>query len=122
MTTLKKKRTSKNKENVNKHFFNSKTLSSIDNFISTCCEHPVNENIANTNGKNTPEASEKRNQLKKDNNKDNNNNENRDKKNNINVYILGDSMVKKLNGVLLIKKNRHKHLFKVSSFSGAKIS
>ena len=40
----------------------------------------------------------------------------------MNVYILGDSMVKKLNGDLLTRKIRHKHLVKVRSFSGAKIS
>ena len=38
----------------------------------------------------------------------------------MNVYILGDSMVKKLNGYLLTRKIRHKHLVKVRSFSGAK--
>ena len=38
------------------------------------------------------------------------------------VYILGDSMVKKLNGYLLTKKVRHKFLVKVRPFSGAKVS
>lgn len=33
-----------------------------------------------------------------------------------NVYILGDSMDKKLNGYVLIKKIKHKHLDKVHSF------
>ena len=43
-------------------------------------------------------------------------------KNKTNVYILGDSIVKKLNGYLLTRKIKHKHLVKVRSFSGAKIS
>ena len=38
------------------------------------------------------------------------------------VYILGDSMVKKLNDYLLTKKLRHKFLVKVRPFSGAKVS
>ena len=52
----------------------------------------------------------------------NNNNENRDNNNITNVYILGDSMSKKLNRYLLTKKIRHKHLVKVRSFSGEKTS
>ena len=52
----------------------------------------------------------------------NNNSENRNNKNKTSVYILGDSMVKKLNGYLLTRKIKHKHLVKVRSFSGAKIS
>ena len=39
-----------------------------------------------------------------------------------NVYILGDSIVKKLNGYLLTKNIRHKHLIKVRLFPGAKIN
>ena len=38
------------------------------------------------------------------------------------VYILGDSMVKKLNGYLLRKKVRHKFFVKVRPFTGAKVS
>ena len=52
----------------------------------------------------------------------NNNNENRLNKNKTNVYILGNSMIKKLNGYLLTRKIKHKHLIKVCSFSLAKIS
>ena len=51
----------------------------------------------------------------------NNNNENKNK-NKTNVYILGDSVVKKLNGYLLTRKIKYKHLVNVHSFSGAKIS
>ena len=38
------------------------------------------------------------------------------------IYILVDSMIKKLNGYFLTKKVRHKYLIKVRSFSGAKVS
>ena len=76
----------------------------------------------------TLEASKKKNRIKKkESNRNeitnrNNNNDNRDNKNKTNAYILGNSMVKKLNGYLLTEKIRHKHLIKVRSFSGAKIS
>ena len=118
----------KKKKNANKNLSNTKALSTTDTFTSTCFEHPINEKNASANRKNTSEANEKENQKKKkeDNcngitNK-NNNNKNRNKKNKRNVYILGNSMVKKLNDYLLTRKVRRKHLFKVPSFSGAKIS
>ena len=38
------------------------------------------------------------------------------------IYILGDIMIKKLNGYFLTRKVRHKYLIKVRSFSGAKVS
>ena len=38
------------------------------------------------------------------------------------MFILGDSIVKKVNGYLLTKKLRNKKLIKVRSFSGAKVS
>ena len=38
------------------------------------------------------------------------------------VYIVGDSMIKKLNGCFLTKKVRHKYLIKIQSFSGTKVS
>ena len=44
------------------------------------------------------------------------------RKNKKTVYILGDSMVKKLNGYLLKKKVRHKFLVNVRPFTGAKVS
>ena len=103
-------------------------MSTTDTFTSMCFEHPINQKNAITNGKNLSEANEKKNQKKKkeDNcdgiTNNNNNNENRNNKNKTNVYILGDSMVKKLNGYLLTREIRHKHLVKVRSFSGAKIS
>ena len=34
-----------------------------------------------------------------------------------NVYVLGDSMIKKPNSYLLAKKIKHKHLVKLRSFS-----
>ena len=52
----------------------------------------------------------------------NNNNENKNNKNKTKVYILGDNVVKKLNGYLLTRKIKYKHLVNVLSFSGAKIS
>ena len=52
----------------------------------------------------------------------NRNNENRNNKDKKNVYITGDSIVKKLNGYLLTRKIKHKHLVKARSFSGPKIS
>ena len=118
----------KNKKNANKNLSNTKTLSTTDTFTSTCFEHPINEKNASTNGKNTSEANEKKNQKKKKEDKCDgitnrkNNNGNRNNKIKTNVYILGDSMVKKLNGYLLTRKIRHKHLVKVRSFSGVKIS
>ena len=93
-----------------------------------CLEHPVNEKNLSTNGKNTSKASGKKNQKKKKEDNGNeitnksHNNGNRDNKNKRNIYILGNSMVKKLNGYLLTKKIKHKRLLKVRSFSGAKIS
>ena len=103
-------------------------MSATDTFTSTCFEHPINEKNASTNGKNTSEANKKKNQKKKkeDNcngiTNRNNSNGKRNDKNKANFYILSDSMTKKLNGYLLTKKIRHKHLVKVRSFSGAKIS
>ena len=75
--------------------------------------------------KKTSEANEKKKQKKKkDNYKEttNRNSENRNNNNKTNVYILGDSIVKKLNGDLLTRKIKHKHLAKVRSFSEAEIS
>ena len=58
-----------------------------------------------------------------ENDKDHGNNENskrREKRRT--VYILGNSMVKKVNGYLLTKKVWHKYHVKVQSFSGATVS
>ena len=74
------------------------------------------------------EASKKKNHImKKEGNRNeitnrNSSNDSKDNKNKTNAYILGDSMVKKLNGYLLTKKIRHEHLVKVRSFSGVKIN
>ena len=65
-----------------KSLTNAKTLGTTDNFISTCLEHPAN----NRNLSNNDNYSEITNR--------NINNENRDN-NKTNIYILGDSMVKK---------------------------
>ena len=103
-------------------------MSTTDTFTATCFEHPINEKNASKNGKITSEANEKKNQKKKkeDNcngiTNRNNNNGNKNNKNKTNGYILGDIMVKKMNGYLLTRKIRYKHLVKVRSFSGTKIS
>ena len=101
-------------------------MSTTDNFTSKCFEHLKNEKYESQNGKNTSEANEKKKQKKKkeDHHKEttNRNNENKNNKNKTNFYILGDSIVKKLNRYLLTRKMKHKHLVKVRLFSGAKIS
>ena len=51
-------------------------------------------------------------------NKANDNNSPREK---LKIYILGDSMIKKLNDYFLTKKGRQKYLIKVRAFSGAKV-
>ena len=75
----------KNKKNANKNLAITKTLSTNDNFTSTCFEHPKNEKYDSKNGKNTSEANEKKKQKKKkeDNHKEttNRNNENKNNKN-----------------------------------------
>ena len=43
----------KNKKNTNKNLATTKTLSTTDNFTSTCFEHPKNEKNASANGKKT---------------------------------------------------------------------
>ena len=97
----------KPKKNTNKNLANTKTLSATDNFTSTCFEHPKNEKNASANRKNMLEAKEKKKQKRKkeDNYNEttsrNINNENRNNKYKTNVYVLGDSMIKKLNGYLL---------------------
>ena len=123
-----KKELFKNKRNTSKNVANMITLSTTDNFTSTCFEHPKNEKNARANGKKTSEANEKKKQkTKKEDNYNettnrSSNNENRNNKNNMNAYILGDSMVKKLNGSLLTRKIKHKYLIKKRSLSWAKIS
>ena len=92
-----------------------------------CFEHPKNEKNVSANRKNTPEANKKKKQKKnkEDNYKEttyrNNSYKNRNNKNKTNVYILGNSMVKKLNRYPLTRKIKHKNL-KRCSFSGVKIS
>ena len=102
-----------------------KTLNTTNNFTSACFEHPKNGKDESPNGKNMSEANEKKKQKKKEDNykeTTNRNNKNRSNKNKTNVYILCNSIVKKLNGYLQTTKIKHKHLFKVHSFSGTKTS
>ena len=56
----------KNKKNTNKNLANTKTLSTTDNFTSTCFEHPKNEKNESPNGKNRSEPNEKKKQKKKE--------------------------------------------------------
>ena len=90
-------------------------MSTTDNLTSTCFDHPKNEKNASANRKNMSEANEKKNQkkMKEDNYTEttnrNNNNENINNEN-------------KMNGYLLTRKIKHKHLVEVRSFSEAKIS
>ena len=97
-----------------------KTFSATDNFTSTCFEHPKNKKIESLNEKNTSEANEKKKQKKK---KEGNykettdrNNENRNNKNKTNVYILGDSIVKKRNAYLRTNKLNTNILLKCLHF------
>ena len=46
----------KNKKNTNKNLANQRTLSTTNNFTSTCFEHLKNEKNASPNGKNTSQA------------------------------------------------------------------
>ena len=111
-----KKELLKNKENANKSFSSTKTLSTMDNFTSTCFEHPVNKKIASTTGKISWKLVKKKENKKKQKKRIIVNKKKRS------VYVLGDSIVKKCNGFLLTKKNRLIHLVKVRSFAGVEIS
>ena len=55
----------KNKKNTNKNLADTKTLSTTDNFTSTCYEHPKNEKNARAKGKIISEANEKKKQKKR---------------------------------------------------------
>ena len=55
----------KNKKNTNKDLSNTETLSTTDNFASTCFEHPKNEKNENPNGKKTHRRLTKRKKQKK---------------------------------------------------------
>ena len=59
---------------------------------------------------------------RKNNEKESKNNNNMSREKQKSVHILGDSIIKKVNGYFLTKKLRHKYLVKVRSFPGAKIS
>ena len=100
-----------------------------------------NDNIYNNNNRSMINTNLSLNFLIDINNNNNNNNENSSNKNSTNnkdnvinvisplpsqnsketVFILGDSMVKKLNGFLLTRKLNHKCLVKVRPFSSAKV-
>ena len=46
----------------------------------------------------------------------------RDRKGKPSIFIMGDSMMKKLNGYLLTKKNKHRGIVKVRPFTTANVS
>ena len=74
----------------------------------------------NKKSKEKDKKSEKSN--RKNNEKESKNNDNMLREKEKSVYILRDSIIKKVNGYFLTKKLRHKYLVKVRSFLGAKIS
>ena len=55
----------KNKKNTSKNLADTKTLSTTDNFTSTCYEHPKNEKNASAKGKIISEANKKKKQKKR---------------------------------------------------------
>ena len=55
----------KNKKNTSKNLADTKTLSTTDNFTSTCYEHPKNEKNESAKGKIMSEANEKKKQKKR---------------------------------------------------------
>ena len=81
---------------------------------------------ANSNSNNNSDNNNNSNNNNSNNNNNSPNNENHSRQvNNARntVFILGDSIIKNVNGYLLTKKLRHKKLIiKVRSFSGAKVS
>ena len=59
---------------------------------------------------------------RKNNEKESKNNDNMSREKQKSVYILGDSIIKKVNDYFLTKNLCHKYIVKVRSFPGAKIS
>ena len=84
-----------------------KTKRPKDNFIS---DNDSDNNNFNNGGNNNNNPFDNENHVRHINNTRNT------------VFILGDSIVKNLNGYLLAKKMRDKKLIKVRSFSGANVS
>ena len=97
---------SDNKYNNNNNNYNRKNLSK--EHVTYRRKHKSRKLLKNDNDNN--------NSLNNNNNNRNNNNENTKQT----VFILGDSMVKKVNGFFLTKDIKHKYLVKVRSFSSAK--
>ena len=83
-------------------------------------EEAIEREDSNSNLEKEKPRGHKRNE----NDRNNKNNENKSQREKLKtIYILGDSMVKKLNGYLLTKKVKHKYLIKLKkTFSGAKVS
>ena len=82
-----------------------------------------NDNSKNKNTDNNNSPSKEYNSLGSSRNNSHNNNSNsRTERNQQKVFILGDSMVKNVNGFFLTKNIKHRFLVKVRSFSSAKVS
>ena len=99
---------SDNKYNDNNNNYNRKNLSK--EHVTYRRKHKSSKLLKNDNDNN--------NNLINNNNNNNRNNNNENTKQT--VFILGDSMVKKVNGFFLTKDIKHKYLVKVRSFSSAK--
>ena len=99
---------SDNKYNNNNNNYNRKNLSK--EHVTYRRKHKSSKLLKNDNDNN--------NNLNNSNNNNNRNNNNKNTKQT--VFILGDSMVKKVNGFFLTKDIKHKYLVKVRSFSSAK--
>ena len=91
-----------------------KTKDSINDTNVTIRRKKPNDN--NNNNNNEINSSNRNNTI----NKDNVTSPSQSQNSKETVFILGDSMVKKINGFLLTRKLKHKSLVKVRPFSSAK--
>ena len=100
-----------NSHNKNKNYVNNNNTSSKETY----------KNKDNHKDKKNEKSSKewKQKQEKKETSADQNTS---DRKGKPNIFIMGDSMVKKLNGSLLTKKIKHRGIVKVRPFTTAKVS
>ena len=94
-----------------------KTKDSINDSNVTIRRKKPNNNNNNNNNNNEINSSNRNNTI----NKDNVTSPSQSQNSKETVFILGDSMVKKINGFLLTRKLKHKSLVKVRPFSSAKV-
>ena len=92
--TLKRKKTLRKKHTENKDSKENKDIKKKDKESKKDEKEVKNK----TNGKNSPRAKSKT------------------------VFVLGDSMIKKLNGYFLMRMVRQKYLIKIRSFSSANVT